>query len=211
LKDDKLIVYGTGTAKELDSLVDALGQKYAFKISKQPEGFGPSDHSSFYGKKIPVLHLFTGTHSDYHRPSDDSPKLNIEGMRRVADFLVDVVQAIDAKAERPGYIENKKIASIGSPDGAASDRPYFGSMPAYPNPEKDGVLLERITENSPAAKAGLKEGDVLLSVGGHRTVSLEDFQAALTNFKPGDKVKIKARRGDATIEGETELTRRGMP
>ncbi len=211
LKDDKLIVYGTGTAKELDSLVDALGQQYAFKISKQPEGFGPSDHSSFYGKKIPVLHLFTGTHSDYHRPSDDSPKLNIEGMRRVTDFLVDVVQAIDTKAERPSYIEIKKIASIGSPDGAAGDRPYFGSMPAYPNPEKDGVLLERITENGPAAKAGLKDGDVLLSLGGHRTVSLEDFQAALTNFKPGDKVKVKARRGDATVEGETELTRRGMP
>ena len=71
--------------------------------------------------------------------------------------------------------------------------------------------MERITENSPAAKAGLKEGDVLLSVGEHRTVSLEDFQAALTNFKPGDKVKIKVRRGDATIEGETVLTRRGMP
>jgi len=211
LKDEKLIVYGTGTAKEFDPLVDALGQKYAFKISKQPEGYGPSDHSSFYGKKIPVLHLFTGTHSDYHRPSDDSPKLNIEGMRRVADYVVDLVQATDAKAERPAYIEIKKVASISPTDGDASDRPYFGSMPAYPNPEKDGVLLERIAENSPAAKAGLKDGDVLLSVGGHRTVSLEDFQAALNNFKPGDKIKTKVRRGKETVEGETVLTRRGMP
>jgi hypothetical protein len=211
LKDEKLIVYGTGTAKEFDPLVESLGQKYSFKISKQPEGYGPSDHSSFYGKKIPVLHLFTGTHSDYHRPSDDSPKLNIEGMRRVADFVVDLVQATDAQTDRPGYVEIKKVATIGPSDGDASDRPYFGSMPAYPNPEKDGVLLERIAENSPAAKAGLKDGDVLLSVGGHRTASLEDFQAALTNFKPGDKVRIKARRGQEAVEGETVLTRRGMP
>ncbi len=211
LQDDKLIVYGTGTAKEFDPLVESLGQKYGFKLSKQPEGFGPSDHSSFYGKKIPVLHLFTGTHSDYHRPSDDSPKLNIEGMRRVTDFVVDVVQATDAQTDRPGYIEIKKVATIGSPDGEASDRPYFGSMPAYPNPEKDGVLLERIAENGPAAKAGLKDGDVLLALGGHKTVSLEDFQAALTNFKPGDKVKVKVRRGQETVEGETVLTRRGMP
>jgi hypothetical protein len=211
LQNEKLIVYGTGTAKEFDPLVESVGQKYGFKLSKQPEGFGPSDHSSFYGKKIPVLHLFTGTHSDYHRPSDDSPKLNIEGMRRVTDFLIDIVQATDAKAERPSYIEIKKVASIGPSDGEASDRPYFGSMPAYPNPEKDGVLLERVSENSPAAKAGVKDGDVLLSVGDHRTVTLEDFQAALTNFKPGDKVKVKVRRGKETVEGETVLTRRGMP
>jgi hypothetical protein len=211
LQDDKLIVYGTGTAKEFDPLVESLGQKYSFKLSKQPEGYGPSDHSSFYGKKIPVLHLFTGTHSDYHRPSDDSPKLNIEGMRRVADFVVDVLLATDARTERPRYVEIKKVATIAPSNGEASDRPYFGSMPAYPNPEKDGVLLERIAENSPAAKAGLKDGDVLLSVGGHRTVSLEDFQAALSGFKPGDKVKIKVRRGQETVEGETVLTRRGMP
>jgi S1-C subfamily serine protease len=84
-------------------------------------------------------------------------------------------------------------------------------MPAYPNPEKDGVLLERVSENSPAAKAGVKDGDVLLAIGEHRTVTLEDFQSALTNFKPGDKVKVKVRRGKETVEGETVLTRRGMP
>jgi S1-C subfamily serine protease len=132
-------------------------------------------------------------------------------MRRVADYLADIVQATDAKPQRPEYIEIKKVASIGPSDGDASDRPYFGSMPAYPNPEKDGVLLERVSENSPAAKAGVKDGDVLLAIGEHRTVTLEDFQSALTNFKPGDKVKVKVRRGKETVEGETVLTRRGMP
>jgi len=158
-----------------------------------------------------VLHLFTGTHSDYHRPSDDSPKLNIEGMRRVADMLVEVVQTTDAAPDRPAYIENKKFEAISISGDEATERPYFGGMPAYPNPEKDGVLLERVSEGSPAAKAGVKEGDVLLSVGEHRTVTLEDFQAALSNFKPGDKVKVKVRRGTDTVEGETVLTRRSRP
>lgn len=208
LKDESLAVYGTGTAKEFDPLVDSLAAKHGFKITKHPGGYGPSDHAKFYGKKIPVLHLFTGTHSDYHRPSDDSPKLNIEGMRRVTDLLVEVIDATLASPERPTYVEIKKIESIASGDGDPSDRPYFGSMPAYPNPEKDGVLLEMVRDDSPAAKAGLKGGDVLLQIGDSKTVTLEEFQGALTNYKPGDKVKVKARRGKEIVESETTLTRR---
>src|SRR6185503_10649265 len=124
LNDDKLAVYGTGTAKEFDSLIERLCKEQDFKLSKHEGGFGPSDHSSFYAKKIPVLHLFTGTHSDYHRPSDDTTKLNIEGMRRVADLLVDIVQATDAADQKPTYLEIKRVEQI----GGDSDRPYFGSI-----------------------------------------------------------------------------------
>ncbi|MGD9646212.1 MAG: M20/M25/M40 family metallo-hydrolase, partial [Pirellulales bacterium] len=77
LDDDKLIIYGTGTADLLEQTVDNLNEHYGFKITKQPGGFGPSDQSSFYAKKIPVLHFFTGTHADYHRPSDDADKINV--------------------------------------------------------------------------------------------------------------------------------------
>src|SRR4029434_8355380 len=94
-----------------DPLVEKLCHEMGFKLSKQPEGFGPSDHSSFYSKKIPVLHLFTGTHSDYHRPSDDTEKLNIPGMRRIADMLVEIVQATDASSERPTYVEIRRVES----------------------------------------------------------------------------------------------------
>ncbi|MCU0877397.1 MAG: M20/M25/M40 family metallo-hydrolase [Pirellulaceae bacterium] len=211
LKDEKLAVYGTGTAQEFEPLVDALAGKYGFTVSKHPGGFGPSDHSSFYGKKIPVLHLFTGTHPDYHRPSDDSDKLNIEGMRRITDMLVDVIQATDASEARPSYIDIKKVEGIQVADASAADRPYFGSMPAYPNPEKDGVLLEMVADGSPAAAAGIKGGDVLLQIGEKRVVTLEDFQAVLSGFKPGDKVKTKVRRGTETVEGETTLSRRPRP
>jgi hypothetical protein len=206
LTDDKLAVYGTGTAKEFDSLIERLCQEQGFKLTKHAGGFGPSDHSSFYAKKIPVLHLFTGTHSDYHRPSDDTEKLNIAGMRRVSDFLVDIVKAIDASDSRPSYVEIRRVESISGP--AEGDRPSFGSMPAYPNPVKDGVLLEAVLEGTAADKAGIKGGDVLTKFGEYKITVLEDFEAALRQHKPGDTVKVTVRRGENLIEADVTLGRR---
>jgi hypothetical protein len=206
LTDDKFAVYGTGTAKEFDPLVEKLCEQFGFKLTKHAGGFGPSDHNSFYAKKIPVLHLFTGTHSDYHRPSDDSDKLNISGMRRVADFLVDVVKAVDSTDSRPSYVEIRRVESISGP--AEGDRPSFGSMPAYPNPVKDGVLLEAVLEGTAADKAGIKGGDVLVKFGDNKITILEDFEGALRQHKPGDKVKVTVRRGMELIEAEVTLGRR---
>ena len=215
LKNENLIVYGTGTAKEFDPLAERLSQQLGFKLTKHAGGFGPSDHSSFYAKQIPVLHLFTGTHTDYHRPSDDSEKLNIAGMRRVVEWVVQAVQATDAADQRPTYIKNEKFEQIADSsstgDPVAGDRPSFGSMPAYPNPAKDGVLLEAVMEGSAADKAGIKSGDVLLQLGDAKTVDLDAFQAALTDHKPGDKVKVKVRRGEKIIEAEATLGRRRGP
>jgi hypothetical protein len=206
LHDDKLAVYGTSTAKEFDPLVERLCKEEGFALTKHEGGFGPSDHSSFYAKKIPVLHLFTGTHTDYHRPSDDSDKLNIGGMRRVADLLVDVVHAVDATDARPTYVEIRRVETLAGP--ADGDRPSFGSMPAYPNPVKDGVLLEAVLENTPADKAGIKGGDVLVKFGDTKVTVLEDFEAALRKHKPGDTVKVTVRRGEQLIEADVTLARR---
>jgi hypothetical protein len=210
LRDDNLAIYGTGTAKEFDPLVQRLAHEYGFKLSKHAGGFGPSDHNSFYAKKIPVLHLFTGNHSDYHRPSDDSDKLNITGMRRIADFMVDVVRATDAGHERPTYVEIRRVEQLA--DAPEGDRPSFGSMPAYPNPAPDGVLLEAVMEGTPADKAGIKGGDVLTKFGDSKITVLEDFESALRKHKPGDKVKVVVRRGKEMIEAEVTLARRrAMP
>ncbi|MFO0867895.1 MAG: M28 family peptidase [Pirellulales bacterium] len=107
LADNKLIVYGTGTAASFDALIDQLNQQHQFTITKHPEGFGPSDHASFYGKQIPVFHFFTGTHPDYHRPSDDADKLNVDGMQRIARLVIDATTAITDAPQRPEYREIK--------------------------------------------------------------------------------------------------------
>jgi len=154
--------------------------------------------------------LFTGTHSDYHRPSDDTPKLNFVGMRRVADLLVEIVQATDAADARPSYVEIRRVEQLA--DAGEGDRPSFGSMPAYPNPAPDGVLLEAVMEGSAADKAGVKGGDVLQQLGESKITVLEDFESALRKHKPGDKVKVVVRRGDKKIEVEVTLARRrAMP
>src|SRR6185436_15008187 len=203
LKDNKLAIYGTGTAKHFDAMVDELAGKLGFTLAKYEGGFGQSDHSSFYSKKVPVLHFFTGTHPDYHRPSDDSDKLNIEGMRRVADMVVEIVQRTDATDARPEYVENKKFEGIASTSGGER-RASLGTMPDY-NTKVEGVLLELIMPGGPAEKAGLKSGDILIKLGDTKIQNIDDFQSALTKYKPGDKVKLKAKRGTEEVELDATL------
>ena len=207
LKDDKLAVYGTATAKHFDAMVEELSKKMGFVLTKYEGGFGPSDHSSFYGKKIPVLHFFTGTHTDYHRPSDDSDKLNIAGMRRVADMVVDIVERTDATDARPEYVEIKKFEGIAPAEGSERSA-SLGTMPDY-NTKADGVMLELIMPGGAAEKAGLKAGDVLTKFGNLKISNIDDFENALRAHKPGDKVKLKAKRGADEVEVDATLgTRR---
>ena len=208
LKDNKLAVYGTSTAKHFDAMVEELSKQMGFVLTKYEGGFGPSDHSSFYSRKIPVLHFFTGTHTDYHRPSDDAEKLNIEGMRRVADMLAEIIQRTDATDARPEYVEIKKFESIVSSDGGGERTTSLGTMPDY-NTKADGVVLELVMPGGPAEKAGLKPGDILVKFGDLKISNIEDFENALRTHKPGDKVKLKAKRGAEEVELEATLgTRR---
>jgi hypothetical protein len=200
LNEEKLVVYGTGTATEFDPLIDELGKQYGFTITKEPGGFGPSDHSSFYAKKIPVLHLFTGTHSDYHRPSDDSEKINVPGMRRVTEMVVDTVSRIAAAEGRPTYLQT------GGPRmaGGGGDRPYFGSIPDF-SQQTDGYALQGVADDSPASRGGLKAGDVIIKLGDSRIGGLEDFDSALRKFKPHDKVPVVVRRDEKEVTLTVEL------
>lgn len=202
LKDNELVVYGTGSAAEFDALVDRLNGETQFKIVKKPEGIGPSDHTSFYQKKIPVLHLFTNSHKDYHRPSDDYDKINVEGMRRVTDLMVNLANAVASADERPEYRETR------SPRTArAGNFPYFGSIPDYAAAEQ-GAALSGVQPDSPAAKAGLQAGDVIIRFGKADVSNVEDFAAALGSYKAGDTVEVAIRRSDKTITVNVTLEKR---
>jgi hypothetical protein len=200
LRDDKLIVYGTGTSDELEQTLDNVNKGYGFQISKQPSGFGPSDQTSFYAKQVPVLHFFTGIHSDYHRPSDDADKLNLPGMAKIADLVADVAVAIAQAESRPGYKSTGRQASFGG-DG---DRPYFGSIPDFGQSEP-GYALSGVTKDSPAEKAGLQAGDVIIRLGESRIGSLEDFDSALRKHKAGETVPVVVKRADQEVRLEVTL------
>ena len=193
LTDDKLTVQGGDTAAEFKKVIDDMNtSKFHFKLTHQSGGLGPSDHASFYTKKIPVLHFFTGLHSDYHRPSDDAEKINASGLVRVAEMVADVAVAVAEMPARPSYREVKST-SHGTGTGSGGSRPYFGSIPDYSG-DQPGLALSGVSKDGPADKAGLKAGDVIIKLGDSKVGNIDDFDGALRKFKAGDKVIVVVKR-----------------
>ena len=202
LKDDKLIIQGIDTATEFEDIIDRLNEGFAFVLSQKGGGTGPSDHSSFYSHKIPVMHFFTGLHSDYHRPSDDFDKINVPGMRRVAEMVADTALAVAEADARPTYVEKQSEPRSG--EGPAGDRPYFGSIPDF-GQDRPGYAIGGATKDSPAEKGGLKAGDNIIKFGDSKIGSLEDFDSALRKYKGGDKVVVIVDRDGQEVHLEVTL------
>jgi Zn-dependent M28 family amino/carboxypeptidase len=200
LDDEKLIVEGVGTGEGFEPLVERINGRYGFKLTKKPGGFGPSDHASFYGKKIPVMHFFTGTHKDYHRPTDDFEKLNVSGMRRVGEMVAEIALHVAEAAERPKYLETASTQRL----GGGGDRPYFGSIPDFAQ-EQPGYAITGVAKDSPAAKGGLQGGDVIVKFGESRIGNLEDFDSALRKYKGGDRVPVVVKRDGKEVTLQVTL------
>lgn len=198
LKEEKLIIYGTGTSDHWKPEIERLNGQFKFDLSLKPEGFGPSDQSSFYAKKIPVLHFFTGTHPEYHRPGDDWNLINFDGMARVADMVEQVVLETAQNDAKPQYIEVKGHGDQGS-TRSGNPRPYFGSIPDFGN-ETPGYALSGVAPGSPADKGGLKGGDVIVELARQKIGGLDDFDLALRKFKAGEEIEIVVlRKGERVL------------
>jgi hypothetical protein len=183
-KKDKLIVYGTKTSPGFDKLIDELNAPFGFYLQKVPTGMGPSDQQSFYLKKIPVYFFFTGDHPDYHRPSDTSDKINLAGMARIADLVENLVEHLRTLPERPAYVKVK-----GGDTSPRMQGPRLGIRPTYGD-DKEGVLLSGVVDDTPAAKAGLKEGDRILEIDGKPVKSLENYMVLMAGHKKGDSLDL---------------------
>jgi len=200
MQSNALSVHGTGTSSRWNSLVDSLGKQFDLTISKSADGFGPSDHASFYGKNVPVLFLFTGLHDDYHRPSDTWEKINIAGKERIVRFAESLLRSADAQTAKPDFIK----VQANQAQRAVGFRVYVGTIPDY-NDHPKGMRISGVREGSPAQKAGLKEGDVLVQMGETRIKNVYDYTYALANFKPGDKATVIVLRANATSAAEEEV------
>jgi Zn-dependent M28 family amino/carboxypeptidase len=198
---DKLIVYGTGTAKTFDKLIDSLNAKFGFQIKKVASGMGPSDQQSFYVKKIPVFFFFTGEHKDYHRPSDTADKINLAGMTKVADLVENLVYYLQSVSERPQFVKVSEPAASNRPH---MNGPRLGIMPSY-NDDKEGVLLGGVSEGTPAAKAGLKEGDRIVAMDGKPVKNLEMYMALMAGHKKGDTMDVQILRDGKTQTVKVKL------
>ena len=199
LRDDKLIVSGSGTATTFDELLDQCGTRYGLKLTKKAGGYGPSDHVSFYSKKVPVMHYFTGTHQQYHRPSDDFEHLNISGMRRIGALVSDVVVALADADARPEYVAVPRRRAETS-----DDRPYFGSIPDFAS-DASGYAISGTSEGGPAQRAGLVGGDAIVQFGESKIDNLEDFDSALRKHEGGDRVRVVVLRDGEELTFEVTL------
>lgn len=208
IKDDKVYIGGVGTGSTFQSVLEkAQGEsKSSFKIEFSPGGYSSSDHMSFVTRRVPALFFFSGLHSDYHKPSDTWEKINPDGAVRLLDLVEDVAKDLASAPERPDFItvvENKPAGT----SGGGGYGPYFGSVPDFGQVE-NGVRFSDVRPGSPAAKAGLKAGDVLIQFGDKPIKNLYDFTDALRRSKVGDVVEVKVLRGQETVTATVKLEQR---
>ena len=196
MSNNAVTVGGTGTANIFESTLKEINKDHNLKLKMSPEGFGPSDHASFYINNIPVLFFFTGTHSDYHKPSDDWQRINIEGQKKITDFIYDLTLNLSRMSEKPVFKESgPKQATL----ARSTFKVTLGIMPSYVSDEK-GLVIDGVRKNGPAGKAGIKKGDMIISIKGKEVNSIYDYMYRLEKLEPGEVVKVTIIR-----EGE-ELT-----
>jgi hypothetical protein len=187
-QDSTLAVYGTGTSPIFKQVLNAHNEK--FKLIEKESGIGPSDHTSFYLADIPVLHFFTGQHEDYHKPGDDSEKLNYNGMGTISNYIFEVITDLN---------DNGKLA-FRKTKNESEETPRFkvglGVVPDYMYDGK-GMRIDGISEDKPAQKAGLMKGDVVIKLGDSTVVDMMSYMRALSAFEAGDATKVQVdRKGD---------------
>lgn len=202
LEDGPLIVYGTGTAREWEPLLDELGRALDVEMSYQPEGYGPSDHTSFYTRDVPVLHFFTNTHEDYHRPSDDWEKIDVAGLQTVSTLVARTARRIADAPQRLALVRG-----VGQPQQQADSRGFgawLGTVPDYAAVER-GVRIGGVTPGSPGEAAGMKAGDILIGMGGREIADLQGMTDVLRSHKPGETVELVVLRDGTELRLQATL------
>jgi hypothetical protein len=187
-----LAVSGTGTSPVWENEIKKLSSD-ELKIKTDSAGVGPSDHTSFYLKNIPVLHFFTGSHSDYHKPSDDWQKINYKGEKAVLEFIVKLVEDLDSTPKLAFLTtKNKSMSS------SRSFKVTMGVMPSYTSSE-EGLKVDGVTDGKPAQKAGIITGDLIVQIGDLPIKDIQAYMEALGKFKKGDVVPVKVIRNKETV------------
>jgi hypothetical protein len=207
IKNEKVYIGGLGTGSTLKAVVEVAQANSGFKVEYSPGGYSSSDHTSFVTKKIPVLFFFSGLHSDYHKPSDTWDKIDPVAATRLLGVVGTTAELLANADERPSFIVVAEDQSGGRQGGGAGYGPYFGSIPDFGQVET-GVKFSDVKPGSPAAKAGLKAGDILIQFGDKPIKNLYDFTDALRRSKVGDVVEVKVLRDGQTVTAPVKLEQR---
>jgi hypothetical protein len=196
LRDGRLHAMGVDTGQGLRALVEQAGRGLAVQLTLRGDGLGPSDHTAFLNRERPVVFFFTGPHADYHRPSDTWDKIDAEGLRLVTTVAYRVARALADQDQRPAFVR----VPGGPPRagaGATGYGPYFGAVPDFGESPHPGVRLGGVRPGSPADRAGLRAGDVIVRFAGVSVRTLDDLVFALRGRRPGDAIEVTYVRDGA--------------
>src|SRR5262245_14772289 len=208
LREGKVYVSGVDSGSGLRALVTDAARGMPLTPELRGDPFAPSDQTSFYAAGRPVLFLFTGAHSDYHRPSDRWEKINAAGLVAVTAFAGRIVTALATWPSVPAYVKLESARS-GGPSGGRGYGPFFGVVPDFAEPTQAGVRVSGVRAGSPAENAGVRAGDVLVRFGGVHVSSLDDFTFALRSHRAGDEVEVRyVREGEERVGRATLQERR---
>lgn len=192
MRDNQLTVLGAKTASAWQTLVPAACDRARIECALSSDGYGPSDQTSFYAAGIPVLHFFSGSHTDYHKPSDSADRINAGGAAQIAKLVTDVAQAVTDSSAPLGF---QAVAPEAPKGDVRSFNASLGTIPDYAGPtDGSGVLLAGVRPGSAADKAGLRRGDTLIALGKTELKSLHDFMFVLNGSKPGQTITARVKR-----------------
>jgi hypothetical protein len=194
MKNQELAVNGVGTSPIWEELITSKGCN-GLSIKTSKSGVGPSDHTSFYYQEIPALHFFTGTHPDYHKPTDLAERINIKGEIFLISYVLKLVQQLE-EVEKMEFTQTKEQS-----EAAPRFTVTLGVMPDYMF-DGEGMKIDGVTEDKPAAKAGMKAGDIVTQMGDVKVVDMMSYMKALSRHKKGDKVEVIYQREgkDTTVK-----------
>ncbi len=209
IRDGKVYVGGSGTGSTFARLFGEVQAPASLHLElSEKTGYGSSDHTSFTSKQVPVLFFFSGLHGDYHKPSDTADKIDAPAAAALLDYIADLTDRLESDPARPKFERVAEPAPSSMNSGGGSGYgPEFGSIPDFNEPPK-GVRFADVRDGTPAARAGLKAGDILIEFDGKEIGNLYDFTYALRAHKPGDLVLVKVIRGSQIIEAKVLLTQR---
>ena len=207
INDSKAYVGGVGTGTTFKELLQRTAADAGFEIDYSVSGYSASDHTSFVGKQIPVLFFFSGLHGDYHKPSDTWDKINAADAARFVDIVGETASELAAATEAPQFLKVEGTPHGGAPSaGGGGYGPYFGSVPDFAQVE--GVKFSDVRPGSPADKAGLRAGDILIRFGDNPIKNLYDFTYALRDSQVGDVVEVVVQRDGQEVTASVTLEER---
>jgi aminopeptidase YwaD len=194
---NNLQIFGVGTATGLKDLIYSKSDTSVIKLTLSNEGYGPSDHSSFYGKNIPVLFYFTGAHLDYHTPMDTYDKINFDGMVKISILIFNVAEELASSPIRLQFKESgPKVETVRYRRGKGVT---LGIMPDFAGVVKNGLRADFVTPGKPAALGGMQKGDIIIFINGKQVNNIEDYMFRMGQLKHGETISVEVLRNDKKV------------